>query len=145
MRAAPSARPASPRLAIGWPSTTVAAESPSPGTPNRMDVMSPVVAATECMPRRKANASTGVIVNTNGSIRARLAAPPIPGRSPTTNPVPMPTSMRLKAFHWRTRTSPSTKASSIVARPGQSTDRKRGRRDGHQPERLDAGGDGPVA
>ena len=80
--------------------------------------MSPVVAATECMPRRKANASTGVIVNTNGSIRARLAAPPMPGRSPTTKPVPMPTSMRLKAFHWRTRTSPSTKASSIFASPG---------------------------
>ena len=118
MRAAPSARPASPRLAIGCPSTTVAAERASPGTPNRIDVMSPVVAATECMPRRKANASTGVILNTNGSIRARVAAPPIPGRRPTTNPVPMPTSMRLKAFHCRIRTSPSKNASSIAAPPG---------------------------
>ena len=65
--AAPSARPASPFFAIGWPSTTVAADRPSPGTPNRIDVMSPVVAATECMPSRKANASTGLILKTKGN------------------------------------------------------------------------------
>ena len=32
--------------------------------------MSPVVAATACMPRRKANASTGLILKMNGSISA---------------------------------------------------------------------------
>jgi hypothetical protein len=31
---------------MGWPSTTVAAEIASPGTPKRIEVMSPVVAAT---------------------------------------------------------------------------------------------------
>jgi len=96
---APSARPASPFFAIGCPSTTVAAESPSPGTPNRIEVMSPVVAATECIPSRKANASTGDIVNTNGSISASVAGPPIPGSSPMTKPTPMPTIIRLNAFH----------------------------------------------
>ena len=46
MSAAPKARPASPRLAMAWPSTTVAAVMPSPGTPKSTEVMSPVVAVT---------------------------------------------------------------------------------------------------
>jgi hypothetical protein len=33
----------------------------SPGTPNRIEVMSPVVAVTAVIPRRKEKASTGVI------------------------------------------------------------------------------------
>src|SRR5437879_625211 len=41
--AAPRARPASPFFAMAWPSTMVAAVVGSPGIPNRMDVMSPVV------------------------------------------------------------------------------------------------------
>jgi len=62
IRAAPSARPASPFLAIAYPSRTVAAVVPSPGTPKRTEVISPVVATTECIPRRKAKASAGLIV-----------------------------------------------------------------------------------
>ena len=62
MSAAPKARPASPFFAIAWPSRMVAAVVPSPGTPKRTEVMSPVVETTECIPRRKAKASTGVIL-----------------------------------------------------------------------------------
>jgi hypothetical protein len=46
---------------MACPSRTVAAVVPSPGTPKRIDVMSPVVATTECIPRRNAKASTGLI------------------------------------------------------------------------------------
>ena len=60
--AAPSARPASPFFAIAWPSRMIAAVVASPGTPKRIEVTSPVVATTECMPSRNANASTGCIV-----------------------------------------------------------------------------------
>ena len=59
VRDAPSARPAWPFFAIGWPSTTSAADMPSPGTPKRIEVTSPVVAVTALEPRRKANAVVG--------------------------------------------------------------------------------------
>ena len=62
IRAAPRARPASPFFAMGWPSTTMEAVMGSPGTPKRIEVMSPVVAVTAVIPRRKEKASTGVIV-----------------------------------------------------------------------------------
>ena len=42
--------------------------------------MSPVVFVTASMPRRKANASTGVILRTKGSMRASVVGPPRPGR-----------------------------------------------------------------
>ena len=51
-----------------------------------MDVMSPVVAATECIPSKKAKASTGLILKTKGIIKAKVAAPPIPGSKPTHEP-----------------------------------------------------------
>ena len=60
--AAPKARPASPFLAMGWPSTIVEAVVPSPGTPNRIEVISPVVAVTAFDPNRKANADVGSIL-----------------------------------------------------------------------------------
>ena len=63
MSAAPRARarfpPSSP---WGWPSTMVAAVMPSPGTPKRIEVMSPVVAVTALEPRRNANAVVGSIL-----------------------------------------------------------------------------------
>jgi hypothetical protein len=92
----------------------VAAEIASPGTPKSTEVISPVVAATECIPSRKANASAGLILKMNGIINARVAAPPMPGRSPTQKPRAMPTSIKLNAFHWRTRIRPSIKASNIL-------------------------------
>ena len=76
--------------------------------------MSPVVAATECIPSKKAKASTGLILKTKGIISAKVAAPPIPGSKPTQNPNPMPSIIRLKAFHCRTRKRPSMKASNIL-------------------------------
>src|SRR5438045_1641073 len=46
-----------------------------------------------------------------GSISASVVAPPRPGSSPTQKPTPMPASMKAKAFHCRTRSSPSNNAS----------------------------------
>ncbi len=60
--AAPRASPAYPLLAMGCPSTIVAAVIPSPGTPKRTEVMSPVVAVTALEPRRKAKAVVGSIL-----------------------------------------------------------------------------------
>ena len=54
--AAPRARPASPFLAIGWPSTMVAALMPSPGTPNSTAGMVSEVVVTAPKPSRKAKA-----------------------------------------------------------------------------------------
>ena len=108
--AAPRARPASPSLAIGWPSTMVDAVVGSPGMPNRIDVMSPVVLVTAAIPSRNANASTGVIVKTKGSISASVVGPPRPGRIPTAKPMAIPISMRPKAGHVKTCTSPASEA-----------------------------------
>ena len=99
MMAAPSARPASPFLAMGWPSTIVEAVVGSPGIPKRIDVMSPVVLVTAAIPRRNANASTGVILKMNGSMSASVVGPPRPGRMPTAKPMAMPISMRPNAGH----------------------------------------------
>jgi hypothetical protein len=90
--AAPSARPASPFLAMGWPSTSIEAVMGSPGTPKRIDVMSPVVAVTAVIPSRKENASTGLMVKMKGSIRASVTGPPRPGRIPTRKPIAIPAS-----------------------------------------------------
>ena len=75
----------------------------------------PVVAATACMPSRNANASAGCILKTKGIIKARVAAPPMPGSKPTQKPSSMPTSIKLKAFHCKTRNKPSMKASNMIA------------------------------
>ena len=87
--------------------------------------MSPVVAATECMPRRKANASTGVIVNTNGSIRARLAAPPMPGKEPDDEPGPHAHEHEAEGLPLEDQDEPVDEGvEHLSRRPGQST-RKR--------------------
>ncbi len=121
--AAPSARPASPFLAMAWPSTMVAADVASPGIPKRMEVMSPVVAVTASIPRRKAKASTGDILNTNGSIRASVVGPPNPGRIPTANPMATPISISPNVGQANTWTSPVRLAwntSTIGAAPSAS-------------------------
>src|SRR5262245_48542116 len=48
-----------------------------------------------------------------GSISASVVAPPRPGSSPTQKPTPIPSSMKAKAFHCSTSSSPSQSASSI--------------------------------
>ncbi len=84
---------------MGWPSTIVEAVVGSPGIPKRIDVMSPVVLVTAAIPRRNANASTGVILKMNGSMSASVVGPPRPGRMPTAKPMAMPISMRPNAGH----------------------------------------------
>ena len=110
MSDAPRARPASPFLAMGWPSTMVDAVMASPGMPNSMDVMSPVVAVTADMPRRKANASTASILKMNGSISASVTGPPSPGRMPTAKPITMPSIMSVKVVAVKTCARPAPKA-----------------------------------
>src|ERR1700741_2164969 len=46
-----------------------------------------------------------------GSISASVVAPPRPGSSPTQKPSSTPSIMKASAFHCRTRTSPSKRAS----------------------------------
>jgi hypothetical protein len=110
IRAAPSARPASPFFAMGWPSTIVAAVVGSPGTPKRMEVISPVVPVTADMPRRKAKASTGDILKIKGSIKANVVGPPSPGRMPTIKPTATPIIIRLKVDQLKTCSRPESKA-----------------------------------
>ena len=101
MRTAPNALPASPFRAIACPSTIVDAVVGSPGTPNKTDVISPVVAVTAVMPSKKAKASTADILNTNGSIKAIAVGPPRPGKIPTTKPMMMPIIIKLNVDQLR--------------------------------------------
>ena len=110
MREAPRARPASPFLAMGCPSTMVDAVMASPGMPKRMEVMSPVVAVTADMPRRKEKASTASILKMNGSISANVTGPPRPGRMPTAKPITMPSSISVKVVAVKTCARPPAKA-----------------------------------
>ncbi len=71
--------------------------------------MSPVVAVTACIPSRKANAEIASIGYTNGSIIESVAAPPSPGRIPTTRPTAIPTSMMPKVWGASTSSSAAKK------------------------------------
>jgi len=110
IKAAPRARPPSPFLAIGWPSTIVDAVIASPGIPKSIEVISPVVAVTAAIPSRKEKASTASILKINGSIRASVTGPPRPGRMPTAKPIEIPISMKKKVFQTKTCISPSMNA-----------------------------------
>ncbi len=87
----------------------VAAVVGSPGTPKRIEVMSPVVASTDAMPRRMAKASTGFILTMKGSISAMVAGPPSPGRMPTANPTAIPTIISEKVDQVKICVNPETK------------------------------------
>jgi len=65
-------------------------------------------------PEQEAKASAGLILKMKGSISASVAAPPMPGSRPTTKPKPIPTIIRLKAFHCKTSKRPLISASNIV-------------------------------
>ena len=101
-RDAPIARAASPRRAIGWPSTIVAAAVASPGMPTRIDVRSPVVAATEATPMRRAKASCGFEAESERQEQCKMAAPPRPGRMPTSAPIRTPTTRNPITGHANT-------------------------------------------
>src|SRR5882672_8400517 len=76
----------------------VAASSPSPGTPNMMLDICPLVPLTACMVSR--NTAPGIICmpNTNGMASAIDSRPPIPGVTPTTNP--SSTAMSISPMVW---------------------------------------------
>src|SRR4026207_349417 len=85
----------------------------SPGTPKRIEVMSPAVAVPAVLPRRKEKGSTGLIVKIKGSIRARVTGPPRPGRIPTEKPMAIPANWRANAFHVKSWVKPWRQASRI--------------------------------
>ena len=74
------------------------------------DVISPVVDVTAVMPSRNAKASTALILKTNGNIKAIAVGPPKPGRIPTTNPIAMPTSIKLNVEKLKHCVNPETSA-----------------------------------
>src|SRR5262249_58671345 len=84
MRTAPSALPASPFRAIACPSTIVDAVVGSPGTPNRTDVISPVVAVSPGLPPQKTKDPTGGNFYKNNSNKTTDLGPPrAPEKTPT--------------------------------------------------------------
>jgi hypothetical protein len=91
----------------------VAAVVGSPGTPKRIEVISPVVFVTVAIPRRKAKASTDFILTIKGSIIARVVGPPNPGSIPTANPIAIPKSIRLKVVQLNIWKNPEMKALTI--------------------------------
>ena len=93
----------------------VAAAVASPGTANSTEVMSPVVAVTDIIPRRKAKAPTGVMLKMKGSIKANVVAPPMPGKMPTQNPTAIPISISPKVGQVKTASKPEISASNTVA------------------------------
>ena len=72
-----------------------------------------MVAVTADMPKRKAKASTGVILKMKGSIKARAVGPPRPGRIPTQNPTAMPIIIRVNVEKVKTWKNPETNAWTI--------------------------------
>src|SRR5215470_9060701 len=96
MYAALSARPASPFLAIGKPSSTVAAEAAPPGTPNSTAGIGSPVAVVDPSPSSSANAVYGSMLKVNGSSIAVPARPPIPGTIPSTRPMTHPAARYIR-------------------------------------------------
>src|SRR3954470_5441911 len=90
MYAAERARPASPFLAMGKPSSTVAADAAPPGTPKRMAGIGSPVAVVDPRPSNSANAVYGSMLKVNGSSIAVPARPPMPGTMPSTSPMMQP-------------------------------------------------------
>ena len=90
VNAAPKARPASPRLAMAWPSMMVAWEPTVPGTAKSTDGMVSEVVVTASMPMMKAKAEMGSMSNVKGSRSARPVTPPTPGITPSMRPRKVP-------------------------------------------------------
>ena len=90
VNAAPKARPASPRLAMAWPSMMVAWEPTVPGTAKSTDGMVSEVVVTASMPMMKAKAEMGSMSKVKGSRSARPVTPPTPGITPSMRPRKVP-------------------------------------------------------
>lgn len=88
--AQPSAVRARPWRAIGWPSISVAALGPDPGTLNRIAVTDPMNVAPPTNPPKVSTTGSGSQESVNGIASAISVAPLTPGRNATTiaNSVP---------------------------------------------------------
>ena len=75
VKAAPKARPASPRLAMAWPSMMVAWEPTVPGTANSTEGMVSEVVVTASMPMMKAKAETASMSKVKGSSKRQPGDP----------------------------------------------------------------------
>ena len=89
-KAAESARAASPRLAMGKPSSTVACDADEPGMPISTEAKVSEVGTTATMPTISARPRTGSIPNMNGSSSDSPAIPPRPGNTPMQSPMTTP-------------------------------------------------------
>ena len=86
VKAAPMAFPASPRLAIGWPSRIVAVLPAVPGAPIRILGIGPEVKVIDAMPRINGSAEVASMTRQKGSSTARPNRASMPGRTPRTSP-----------------------------------------------------------
>ncbi len=122
-RDAPSARPASPRCAIGNPSTMVAASGPVPGTPKRIEGTDPPVCTTACMAKRKIDPARGSMPKTNGISSTMPSFPPSPGTAPKN--IPSGIARRIRPIRWGEVTIARSGAN-ITSRPVMHSSRQRG-------------------
>src|SRR5579885_546386 len=91
------------------------ADSGSPGTPNRIEVMSPNMIDTDTMPSKKAKASFGFMLKVNGSMSASVVGAEIPGRMPMMKPMRTPSIISRKGCGARTWVKPAPAAWTIVS------------------------------
>ena len=86
VKAAESARAASPFLASGKPSSTVAWLAVEPGMPISTEANVSDVGTTATMPTMRARPDTVSMPNTKGRMSDSPAMPPKPGNTPTASP-----------------------------------------------------------
>jgi len=89
-KAADNARAASPFLASGKPSSTVACDAEEPGIPISTEAKVSEVGTTATMPTISARPRIGSMPNMNGINKESPAIPPRPGKTPTASPMITP-------------------------------------------------------
>ena len=117
VKAAASARAASPFLAIGWPSMMVAWEPAPPGTLNRIEVIELAVLLTAQMLMIRQMASNLLRTNAIGNRSAMAVLLPMPGIATRVELMMMPNIISPNAFHWRMPRRPAMAASIIYPVP----------------------------
>src|SRR6056297_3087002 len=115
-KAADSARAASPFLASGNPSSTVAWLAVDPGMPSKTLAKVSDVGTSAMSPTIRARPETGSIPNMNGKTSDRPAMPPRPGKTPTDSPRRTPRARNISWCGWKIRASASPNAGRAVAK-----------------------------
>ncbi len=76
----------------------VAASSPVPGTPNRIDEICPLVPVTACMASRKTAPAIIGCPKMKGMVTAMAKRPPRPGTAPKKMPMQVPSISMYMAY-----------------------------------------------